>query len=286
MRRRLLLNARVGHRHISALLHSEIAKAQVRQRLTGDSAEPCSEYQSMLQEIVDTLAATIDALEVLIVPRASLRAGSAFDKTTYQKELDLLTEIVALQEEMEMSAANGALTLAGIYNTIDKTKYDVTLSKKRKSFRTAKTQILQNLNRGHATTRSKCEKPSRPTRRTRQSKVTQVGESELSSCHKRMTRCQRLNPSPLSVSCGSVCPNQTNRKTLDQKRSLELDQTMSMRTAPARGAEMTTTTSMQTLNLIQRLMRVSLLAQKTLRRRVRAMRAMSKISKTPQTSGM
>lgn len=187
MRRRLLLNARIGHRHISALLRSEVAKVQVRQRLAGDATEPCSEYQSTLQEIVDTLASTIEALQILVVPRTSLKAGSAFDKTVYQKELGLLTEIVDLQKEMETSAADGALTLAGIYNTIDKTKYDVIPSKKRKSFRTAKTQILQSLNGGHATTRSECGKASKPTRRTRHSIVTEVGESEQLSCRRRVS---------------------------------------------------------------------------------------------------
>jgi hypothetical protein len=177
-----------------------VVRAQVRQRLTGDTSETCSEYQSTLQEIVDTLAATIEALQIVIVPRASLKVGSAFDKTTYQKELDLLNEIVALQKEMEASAADGALTLAGIYETIDKTKYDVLPSKKRKSFRTAKTKILLTLHHGHATTRSKCGRSGKPTRPTRQSKVTEVGESEQSSWRKRVTSRRRLTRSLLSIS--------------------------------------------------------------------------------------
>jgi hypothetical protein len=146
LRRQLLLNAQVGYRHVNALLHSEVYKAQVRSSLLKDTRALCSEHQTYLQNIVNTLAATVKALKVVVVPRFSLKDGSAAEKEEYKKQHELLTEIAALHKEIEGNT-NGTEELASICSTMNTDKYATTPSKKRQSFQAAEQGISQEFKR-------------------------------------------------------------------------------------------------------------------------------------------
>lgn len=146
LRRQLLLNAQIGYRHVNALLHSEIYKAQVRSSLLNDTRALCSEIQKYLQNIVTTLAATIQALQVVVIPCFSLKDGSAADKEEYKRQHELLTEIAALHKEIETNT-NGTQDLADICSSIGTDKYAMPPSKKRKSFQAAGDGISQEFKR-------------------------------------------------------------------------------------------------------------------------------------------